>query len=159
MTDGELMKRPNYGDHYVRRRAAELALPEIKSWICAPESSDADLMRDLMRSLTAGGGYESAKALENLGWTVDSQLVGILEDGDFLFNAREELVKQWVKCLRVELSIPVGADVTYRGREGKVIGYESSMAQYRVRTADLKENQWLVCVAEEVTLVASAVAA
>ena len=133
----ELMKRPHYGDEFVRRRAAELALPEIKRWIGAPESSDADL----------------------IGWTRDSQLVEILEDGDFLEDARDELVRQWVKCLRVELVIPVGAAVIYRGIAGKVVGSESSMALYHVRTPDMKENQWMVCAAEEVKASVSAVAA
>jgi hypothetical protein len=155
----ELMKRPHYGDEFVRRRAAELALPVIKRWIGAPESSDADLMRDLMRGLTMAGGYECAKEFENLGWNVNSQLVEILEDGDFLEDARDELVKQWVRCLHVELTIPIGAAVSYRGIAGKVVGCDPSMALYHVRTPDMKENQWMVCAAEEVKAAASAVAA
>lgn len=155
----ELMKRPHYGDEFVRRRAAELALPEIKQWIGAPESSDADIMRDLMRGLTSAGGYECAKGFESLGWSVDSQFVSILEDGDFLSEARTEMVKQWVRCFQIELDIAVDTPVIYRGAAGIVIGHKPETAEYCVRTPDLQPNASRVCAAEEVAAIAKAVAA
>ncbi len=62
----ELMKRPKLTDEFVRRRAAELALPEVKRWMNCPQITDAFLIRDLERGLADVGGYDCAKNFEDL---------------------------------------------------------------------------------------------
>lgn len=145
-----VLKRPSYGDDFVRRRAAELALPDVREWLAGGLQSDLDVMKDLMNVLSCGDGYEIARDLENLGWAVNSELVTVFDLGDFISTARKEMVIQWVKCLRVKLDIPMGASVDYRGRLGIVVKLFPETAEYGVHTGDLPATSYSVCAAEEV---------
>lgn len=145
-----ILKRPSYSDDYVRRRAAELALEQVKGWDCG-ESTDADLLRDLMKCLTAAGGYESAKNLEEKGWSPDARLVEIL-DNDFLERAKKEMTEKWVICIRVDLPLAVGTEVLYRGMSGVIVDRREATAEYCVRTPEMKDTSYYVCLKEDVKL-------
>jgi hypothetical protein len=146
-----VLKRPSFRDDFVRRRAAELALPEVRGWVGAGPT-DEDIIKDLMKCLSPGDGYEMCRDLERNGWAVNSELVEILNDGDFISTAKLELVVQWVKCLRVTLNIPLDAQVDYRGKPGKIVKLFPDTAEYGIHTPDLEGNSWYVLAAEDVKL-------
>lgn len=146
----ELMKRPKISDNFVTRRAAELALPKVKSWYGSHDMTDKEMMEDLERGLDCDG-YESAKGLERLGWCVDAGLVSILEDGDHLESAMKEMIRQWVKCLSIKPTHALGDDVIYRGKQGSVAQIFADTAEYGVRTPEQSANAYWRCNYEDVT--------
>jgi hypothetical protein len=147
-----LLKRPNYGDDFVRRRAAELALEDVKEWLGADVRRDADVIKDLMNTLSCGDGYEICRDLERLGWAVNSELVTVFDLGDFISTARKEMVIQWVRCLGVKLSLPLQAKVYYRGILGTVVKLFPETAEYGVHTPDLNANSYHVCASDDARL-------
>lgn len=155
--ENDLMLRPNSLDGCVRRRAAELALPELKRWRFF-EQSDAELISLLMRHLSKAGGYEIAKSLESEGWCPDTALAEML-DGDFLSEAERELVAQWVICRGITLDLPIGTPVLWRGVTGTICRHDAKLAQYGVRTPDLAEHTSYSVNAEDVKLAAPLCAA
>jgi hypothetical protein len=150
-----VLKRPSFGDDFVRRRAAELALPDVREWLGADSQRDIDVMKDLMNVLSCGDGYEICRDLEKLGWAVNSELVTVFDMGDFIETAKTEMVVQWVKCLGVKLDLPLGAPVDYRGRLGTVVKLFPDTAEYGIHTGDQPANMYHVCAAEEVRAAAT----
>lgn len=99
LDENGIMLRPTRHDECVRRRAAELALPELKHWLRFGENdNEADLIEALTKVIDGSDGYQIARALERDGWCSDSSLVEIL-DGDFVSDALRELVAQWEMCV------------------------------------------------------------
>jgi hypothetical protein len=148
-----LILRPDARDGVVRRRAAEMALPEVKRWLGGDAAyyTDTDLIAKLMKHLTRADGFEIAKSMDRDGWNSDSGLVKILDQG-FIYDAEREIVSQWVRCLGVKLEIPIGATVEWRGQTGEVVSRDEALAKYGVRMPDQKDGWRHVCNAEEVKL-------
>lgn len=143
-----IMLRPRRYDAIVRRRAAELALPELRQWNYI-EDSDQDLIAGLMKHISGSDGLDIVKSMERDGWAGNALLVEIM-DQDFIGDAEKELVTQWVKCLGVKLDLPMGAQVLFRGLEAKVVRRNEGLAQYGVHSADQNENTYSICNAEDV---------
>jgi hypothetical protein len=150
VNEAGLMKRPTQYDECVKRRAAELALPEVKGWNL-DIGSDEDVIKFLMKHINRLGGYEIVKSMESDGWdNADSELVEIMDE-DFIGTAERELVKQWVKCLGVKLEIPIGTQVRIKKPRkategtGEVVNHYPEEAKYGVRTPDLdKMSNWIL---------------
>lgn len=143
-----LMERPTRYDECVQRRAAELALPEVKKWLGKGFAATEDeIMEDLMDCIGEGDGFAIANELKGRKhWDCDSQLVEIL-DGNFIYTAEDELEKQWVRCLGVKLDIPIGAQVKIKRRSesGEVVKHYPESAKYGVHTPDQpKASNWIL---------------
>lgn len=150
--DNGVMMRPTRRDEVVRRRAAELALPQVKRWIGYTTDSDNCLITQLMNHIGGGDGYEIVKSLEQDGWCGNDSLVDIMGE-DFIGAAEEELVAQWVRCLSVKLNVPIGAQVTIKRRKevGIVTKHYPDVAKYGVRTAEQPETSCWVLLPEEIS--------
>ena len=152
-----VMLRPSTSDACVRRRAAEMILPNVKQWIRSNgpiEDSDEQLITILMRHVNNISGYEAVKAMEREGWVGDDELVEIMGTGA-IFDAHRELTAQWVRCLGITLHLELGQKVTWRSRingliEGVIVKRDEEFAEYGVRLPEDKENQWHLCHAEDV---------
>jgi hypothetical protein len=152
VNDQGVMKRPRANDECVLRRAAELALPEVKVWLGNDGSPDSEVIEDLMETLGEIDGFAIADRLQHRKhWDCDSRLVDIL-NGNFVSDAQDELEKQWVKCLGITLDIPVGAQVKIkrlpRGLTdvtGEVVKHYPESAKYGVRTPEQpKTSNWIL---------------
>lgn len=153
-----IMLRPRREDACVRRRAAEMALPEVKRWMGPSSQTDAELVAELMLYIDGHDGHEIVKALERDNWCGNRELVEIM-DSNFIEDAERELVRQWVKCLSVKLDIPKGSKVHWRGKIGIVAYLDRNYAQYHIQTPEQAEGTIWRCNAEDVKLVAEEVAA
>jgi hypothetical protein len=143
-----VMLRPRRIDPCVRRRASEMALPDVKRWLGYVEDSDEELIRCLMKHIDGGNGYEIVKSLEHDGWSnADGGLVDVM-DSDFIDLALRELTEQWVCCLGIRLVLELGANVCYRGQAARIVKLMEDVAQYGVRTPDIEGTAYYVCDAE-----------
>lgn len=151
VNENGVMLRPTRSDEIVRRRAAELALPEVKRWQ-SDLGPDSEVIEDLMRCIGGADGYEIAKDLEDLGWCSNAYLVDILDE-NFIGYAEDELVKQWVKCLGIKLEIPVGTPVSinFCKKAGVVTNHYPETAKYGVRTPEQSETSCWILLPEEVS--------
>lgn len=155
------MKRPTRYDDCVKRRAAELALPQVKSWLGEGfNPTDEEIMEDMMDSIDEGDGFAIVEHLKRRHhWEVDSELVEIME-GWFISSAQEELEKHWVKCLGVTLDIPIGAQVKIKrimdqkNVQGEVVKHYPETAKYGVRTPDQKDNSNWILLPEDLDVTA-----
>ena len=143
-----LMERPTRFDKCVLQRAAELALPEVKSWLGDEGfATDNEIKEDLIDCIDEKDGFAIAEALKSRRhWDCDSELVEIM-DGGFIYTALSELEKQWVNCLNVKLDIPIGTPVTIKSRKesGVVVSYYPEYAKYGVRTPNQdKTSNWIL---------------
>ena len=150
LNEAGVMLRPSRRDEVVRRRAAEMALREVKAWIGDMEGeSDASLIETLMTVMGGHDGFAIAKDLDDKGWNADAELVELMDRG-FVQNAEREMVKQWVQCLGVKPQYAVGDTVTmlrgYNGHNrGVIIEIREDEATYGIHTPDQKETQrWII---------------
>ena len=126
-----VMKRPNSRDGCVLRRAAEMALPEVKRWLGADDDGDDErTISELMKAIGERDGFAICRKLDT--WSPDAELVRIMDE-DFIRDAEREIVKQWVQCVGRKQEFAVGAKVLYRGEEGEVVEYRSNEDSYGVR--------------------------
>jgi len=146
-----VMLRPGRRSEIVRRRAAEMALPEVKRYTGADCGSDVELMDALMQCINGADGYEIVTSLESFGWCGGSALVEIF-NANFIGMAERELVEQWVRCLGVKLEVPIGASVLIKGGrgQGKVVKHFPEAAKYGVRTAEQGPLEYCVLLPEEI---------
>jgi hypothetical protein len=136
--------RPTMRDDRVRRAAAEDILPDIIQW-AGPgwrEEEREKIINDLMAVDHLFDGYESARGLEDLGWSsCDAELVETL-DGGWLWMAHRNAVKEWVAAngIRPRLS-PGQAVIIPRYGAGAIVAINAEEATYAVQTeAWLKAN-------------------
>ena len=151
-----VMQRPTRYDECVQRRAAELALPEVKLWLGQGFATDDDIIKDLMDCIGEGDGFAIVSELkERQHWECDSQLVEIL-DGNFIHTAEDELEKQWVKCLGVKLDIPIGTPVFIKRKKesGEVVKHYPESAKYGVRTPDQAATSNWILLPEDIERIA-----
>jgi hypothetical protein len=148
-----VMLRPSIADACVKRRAAEMALPEIKRWLRSGgpvQQTDEEIISSLMKFVCTHDGYEAVKAMDEDGWAgTNSELVEIM-DQDWIIDAQRELTRQWARCLGITLKFQLGQRVMWRGMEGVVVNRDEELAEYGVRTPELTEKQWHVCREEDV---------
>ncbi len=139
-----LMLRPRRYDAIVRRRAAEMALPQVKRWIGPSSQSDASLIKELMKHIGGPNGFEICKSLDRDGWCCGDKMVEIMGE-DFISDAEKELVRQWVRCLGIKLDLPIGTVVEYRGERGVIASYDEELAQYKIQVPSQAEGTlWIV---------------
>lgn len=149
-----LMERPSFRDDFVKRRAAEIALPEIRAW-CGADSNDEDIIYSLMKVANEfSNGFQFAKSLEDrCGWSsADSFLVDLLDNG-WCKQALEELTAQWVKCLGIVPQFSIGDRVRWRRkfreeRFGIVTRIFADQAKYGVRFDGMEESTYGVILFE-----------
>jgi hypothetical protein len=148
-----LMERPTRYDKCVLQRAAELALPEVKSWLGDEGfATDNEIMEDLIDCIDEKDGFSIAEKLKSRHhWDCDSELVEIM-DGGFIHSSLSELEKQWVKCLNVKLDIPIGTPVKIKSRNesGIVVKLYPETAKYGVHTPEQKETSNWILLPEDV---------
>lgn len=148
--DNGLMLRPRRRDDCVRRRAAEMALPQFKRWMGAGSGySDADLIKLLMKHIDGWDGYTIAKSLERDCGDADPGLVEIM-DSDFISEALNELTRQWVRCLGIKLDLPIGTLVDHRGEKGTIADLRPDLAQYGIQLPSNIEGMLRIVIAEDV---------
>jgi hypothetical protein len=139
----ELMPRPSLSDSYVRRRAAEIVWPEVRSLYGLDESEAPGWLGHLAAVASLSDGYEIARHLERRGLSADAGLVEVL-DGCWVRQAIEELTRQWVRCLNIQPAFKVGDVVFVRSRrpdEAAVVAeVRSDLAEYGVRWPDMSAN-------------------
>jgi hypothetical protein len=128
-----------------------MALPQVKQWIGYTTDTDESLIRQLMRHIASGNGFETVKSLERDGWCGDDSLVEIFGE-DFIGQAEDELVAQWVKCLGIKLDLPIGAPVTIKRSKdaGVVTKHYPEQAKYGVKTPEQPETSCWVLLPEEI---------
>lgn len=135
----EFPKRPAYATESVRRRAAEMLLPDVQEWLGDASDSEA-VLRDQTCALEYGeaDGFELAEKLKRAHWDgVDAFLVEILDDASFrLHEAHAEQVKEWVRAHDLQLALQIGDPVlakvraaTYKGEISRLL---PDTAQYSV---------------------------
>lgn len=158
----EIMNRPSAHDTFVRRRAAELAEPEVTRWLNRGGARDGEdiafTIETLAKVLDAhSSGYDIAKELDDrYGWYgIDTYLIEIL-DGDHARRAIEELTKQWVICCGIKPALSVGDHVIAKlwkrtGQVGTVADIRPETAQYGIRYADMEETSRYIVNFEDVT--------
>lgn len=154
-TNDGVMLRPTRRDEVVRRRAAEMALPEVKAWMGSTEGeSDASIVETLMNVIGCGDGFTIAKALDDKGWNADAELVELMDRG-FVRDAESELIKQWVQCVGVKPKHAIGETVTmlcgFQGaNRGVIVDVREDEATYGIHTASQTEKQRWVIAYEDV---------
>lgn len=142
--DNGLMLRPRRRDDCVRRRAAEMALPQVKRWIGPSSQTDASLIKELMKHIDGVNGYEICKSLDRDGWCCGEEMVEIMSEG-FIRDAERELVAQWVRCLGIKLDLPIGTPVEYRGEKGTIARHDADLAQYGIQVPSQAEGtHWII---------------
>lgn len=159
LDDNGLMLRPTSFDLCVRRRAAEIALPQVKGWLGSDlQESDAELIDTLAKHMRRGDGYEIAQTLErDGGWQSDSYLVEIFDE-DFVGQAESEMVRQWVQCIRPAMPFSVGDLVNWKGEHYSVCKLMPEEAKYGVRIDGMQPNSYYVVNVEDLKATIAAVA-
>ena len=145
-----MMLRPTRSDEVVRRRAAEMALPILRRWHFL-EETDSQIVDSIMKHIDGANGYEIVKSLEHEGWCGNAELVEIM-DRDFIGDAERELVEQWVRCLGITLTIPVGTPVKIKDSRGSgvVTKHYPESTKYGVHTPVRPESSYWIVTPEEI---------
>jgi len=128
-----------------------MALPELMSYL-GSDYVESEVIESVLKVIDGPDGYTITKTLELDGWCCGSRLVEIF-DQDFIGDALREQVKQWVKCLGVDLFISIGTPARSRGKEGVISKLYPETAEYGLRTEEQPRTSYWVFPAEEVELV------
>ena len=130
-------KRPGRYDEATMALAVDLLLHRLRDSGLdgLRELEDSEQVRedleDALRASWAEDGYEMGRCLEHSGWTVDAQLVEIL-DGGALDDATRQRVAEWVESEGIEPALTLGAAVTYEGHPATIVRIDAKVAQYTV---------------------------
>lgn len=122
----ELMKRPKESDCIVQRRALEMFMPAMKSYLGEDwsESEQPHIEEQLMKVMRLDDGYAMARELERrYYWEEDRGLVDIMDDlCHKQYEAHKELLGQWVKCYDITPARKIGdvVSTTQWHRKGQV---------------------------------------
>lgn len=155
----EFMKRPSRSDCIVKRRAIEMFMPKIKSYLGQDwsESEAPHIEKQMMEVLDEfSDGYHMARELEHKGWEEDRGLVDLMDDGEAcLRKAHEEIQGQWIKCYGIvpkrEIGDRVVTDIYERkGQVGEISKFYIDSARYGVRYPDQAETSCYLVEYEDV---------
>jgi len=148
-TQTGLLERPQQTHDYVRLRAAEMALPQILSWIGGPhtEASREQTFHDLAAAfLRDRDGFALAEEMQRMGWgSVDAELVRILDE-DWVGAALDELEPKWVLCVGIKAVFKVGDRVRVRRGvpdadcEYEIVSVDDARGKYGVATDAMKRE-------------------
>lgn len=151
-------RRPHYNDDVVRQQAAQLLLPDVRTWLEAHgdhASLDEEILRDLASALQYKGlmpdGFELAQELDSKGWAPDTALVEIL-DGGKVVEALSVIVKKWVIANAIKIDIPLGASVTNGSITGTVIKHYPETAECVVQRPLDRDGAGVVLPTEKLTV-------
>jgi hypothetical protein len=123
---------------------AQPVLPAVKRWIGPSSKSDASLIKELMKHIDGINGYEICKSLDRDGWCCGDEMVSIMSN-DFISDAEDELVKQWVRCLGIKLDLPIGTLVDYRDEKGTIARHDAELAKYGIQVPSQAEGtHWII---------------
>lgn len=156
----ELMKRPSKNDCIVKRRAIEMFMPKVKSYLGSDwsESEQPHIEEQLMKVMSANrDGYEMARDLENnYGWAEDRALMDLMDEGEsFLSDSHKEILYQWIKCYGIAPERKVGDTVSTnhwhrKGQVGIITKIDEDKATYYVRFPDQPSTSAQILSYEEV---------
>jgi len=155
----ELMKRPTKSDCIVKRRAIEMFMPKVKSYLGHDwsESEAPHIEKQIMEVLDEfSDGYSMARELERKGWEEDRGLVDLMDDGEScLCNAHEEIQRQWIKCYGIDPKRKIGDRVVTdiyerKGQVGEISKFYLDSGQYGVRYPDQPETSCYLVEYEDV---------
>lgn len=144
------MKRPSWTDEFVRRRAAELFLPEVVSWLSQEEEAidEKDVIDTLMKAMNPhSDGYEIVRKLEKTYyWVGSSDLMELMDGASWhVDQAEREMAHQWVRAYDIKPELPLGAHVSvsanvgdYQKKHGSITYIDPEVAQYGVTFDGMK---------------------
>lgn len=141
----ELMKRPTKSDCIVKRRALEMFMPKVKSYLGKDwsDSEQPHIEKQIMEVIHLGDGYAMARELERRHhWEEDRYLVDLMDEGEsFLSSAHKEILGQWIKCYGIYPSRKIGETVgttnwKRKGQVGEITKIYEDRAEYGVRYPD-----------------------
>lgn len=146
----DLMKRPTKSDCIVKRRALEMFMPKVKSYLGKDwcDSEQPHIEKQLMEVMDEyKDGYAMARELERrYYWSEDRELVDLMDEGeDCLRRAHEELQGQWIRAYGIaperEIGDSVMAEIYNRkGQVGVISKFYLDSARYGVRYPDQPET-------------------
>lgn len=156
----ELMKRPLKSDDIVLRRAWELFMPAVKSYL-GNDWSDKEaphVEKQMIHVLSSqNDGYSMARELENRHmWAEDRYLVDLMDEGDsFLSKAHKEILGQWIKCYGIDPERKTGEIVSTthwhrKGQVGTIMKIYEDEAKYGVHFDDQPATSFQIVLYEEV---------
>lgn len=165
----ELMKRPKKSDCIVKRRAIEMFMPKVKSYLGSDwsESEQPHIEEQLMKVMSANrDGYEMARELENnYGWAEDRSLMYLMDEGESLLSdAHRDILGQWIKCYGISPERKVGDTVSTnhwhrKGQVGTITKIDKEKAEYAVHFDDQEATSAQIFLYEEVIDVPEVVSA
>ncbi len=136
-------KRPTEGDENVIHAAVDDALPHIQQYLAQHEDFQQhsvlrEALIDLLYHCTTEDGYDRAKYLDqNFHWKPDAELVELLDKFPDIRQAYRGAIASWVKAVKIEPTLPVGARVPVRVQSGQYQGtiarIENDHGEYMVR--------------------------
>lgn len=140
--------RPNSGNRYVRKAAAEAFLPSLQAWIGEP-GREEETANDLFEIARWGhlDGYRLAKELEAKGYIANPDLVDLMEDFiGILGDVTRHAVRTWVASNKIRPARAQGEAVTIRtwndsgqrcSYRGIISEVHEADARYLVRVPEL----------------------
>lgn len=135
--------RPPHYSLSVDKIVANSLLPHVLTWLKSNgddhiEEEHDDILEQLTESLFMhDDGYSVSKHLdEKCMWSVDSELVGILDDvGHLRYHAHESLVEGWVVQHHILPEYSVGQRVTFKKQRYEKEAVEGVITAVREKTA------------------------
>lgn len=138
------MNRPNRFSEDIIAKIADALLPKVLRWMDEPEANESAVRKDLLDILDTHNidGYQLARELDYLGWSVDAELVTILDEVSFiLYNTVSQAEKVWVLANSIKPEFSVGDKVQRSGYKdvGTITSIAEDKGYYGIRFADGKE--------------------
>lgn len=140
--------RPRQHDDAVIEKAIDRLLPAVLKHLDINPSStdpdDLDYIKDCRNDLIKSAdddGYAFARNLDHKSWDPDAELVDILDSyGTYLYAARQEAVKAWVKEVNPQPLYTVGTKVRYKRDMYGSDWVDATIAEIRTETAEYVIN-------------------
>lgn len=136
----EAIRRPSLNDKAVRAVALDEMVGLVRDWLSndgrMDEACEAETREILDDHMWHSNGFEIAKAFDRRGFSVDAELVQLLDDATgAIYQAHARAVREWVTAANPQPKLAIGSPVVTPGpkqADGEIVKIDPRDATYTV---------------------------